>query len=170
MTAVDKHEAPLENIIKRTTLFVRDMDVSVAWYRDVLGLEVWYDNEFILSGEGLAAGKKGDVTRLVILKAEDPVIGMIGLLQWVDPPMSTPEEVPDRVHFGMPVFVIASENARGVWERAKAKGTRIFADPREWSTAGADGRMKHFVSVSIFDPDGYFYEINQVVKIDSDKE
>ena len=80
----------IRNIIKRTTLFVRDIQVSRHWYEYVLGLTVWYDNEFILSGQGLAAGQAGDKTHLMILKCEDPVIGMIGLLQWIDPPMPAP--------------------------------------------------------------------------------
>ena len=28
---------------------------------------------------------------------------------------------------------------------------------------GADGEMKRYVSVSVFDPDGYFYEFNQLL-------
>jgi len=156
----------MENIIKRTTLFVRDMKKSVAWYESVLGMSVWYDNEFVLSGVGLAAGKAGDKTHLVILKAEDPVIGMIGLLQWIDPPMPAPKEIPKTVGFGSPTFVVASDDAKKVYQNAEIQGTHIHADLHEWSTAGADGKMKHFLSTSIFDPDGYFYEVNQVLRID----
>ena len=34
----------MKNIIKRTTLFVRDMETSKSWYEDVLGLIVWMDD------------------------------------------------------------------------------------------------------------------------------
>ncbi len=78
-------------LIKRTTLIVRDMNASSQWYEEVLGMTLYYDDEVILSGNGMAAGKKGDVTHLKIYKCEDPVIGMIGLLQWVDPIMPAPE-------------------------------------------------------------------------------
>ena len=57
----------MNNIVKRTTLMVRDMDQSLAWYQNVLGMDVYYDKPFTLSGEGLAAGKAGDLIRLVIL-------------------------------------------------------------------------------------------------------
>ena len=72
-------------IVKRTTLIVRDIKKSTQWYQEVLGMSIYYDGEVTLGGKGMAAGKKGDVTHLIILKCNDPVIGMIGLLQWVDP-------------------------------------------------------------------------------------
>ena len=50
-------------LVKRTTLIVRDLARSVAFYRDVIGLSVWYDDTIELSGVGLAAGKKGDQTQ-----------------------------------------------------------------------------------------------------------
>ncbi|MFQ5635438.1 MAG: VOC family protein [Gammaproteobacteria bacterium] len=70
----------MTNIIKRTTLIVRDMAKSLRWYERVLGMTVYYDDAVVLSGVGMAAGKAGDRTHLVILKCEDPDIGMIGLL------------------------------------------------------------------------------------------
>ena len=98
----------MSNIIKRTTLMVRDMDKSLAWYQNVMAMDVYYDKPFTLSGEGLAAGKAGDLIRLVILKCEHPEIGMIGLMQWVDPVMPAPE-VPAELGFGMPTFVVGTE-------------------------------------------------------------
>lgn len=155
----------IRNIVKRTTLFVRDMSASRHWYEYVLGMSVFYDNEFILSGIGLAAGKAGDKTHLVILKADDPEIGMIGLLQWTDPPMPA-QPVEYKLGFGNPTFVVASDDAKQTHDRANQLGTRIHAAPHEWSTLGANGKMKHFIGLSLFDPDGYFFECNQLVRED----
>lgn len=158
----------MASTIKRTTLIVRDVKKSQEWYEKVFGMTVWMDTDFTLSGQGLAAGKAGDVTHLTIMQANDPVIGMIGLLQWVDPPMAAPAEIPKSVTFGNPTFVVEAEDATASFEAAKALGTHIHSEPHEWSTRGADGRMKHFLSVSMFDPDGYFYECNQVLRITDD--
>jgi len=155
----------MPSTIKRTTLIVRDIDKSVQWYKDVLGLTVWMDTEVELSGVGLAAGNAGDKTHLVILQANDPVIGMIGLLQWIDPPLPAPAEIPTSVTYGQPTFVVDCENTQASYEAAKALGTHIHAEPHEWSIRGQDGRMKHFLSASLFDPDGHFYECNQVLRI-----
>jgi len=107
-------EAQLRNIIKRTTLIVREMSVSRRWYEYVLGMKTWLDTEFVLSGKGLAAGKAGDRTHLVILQAEDPKIGMIGLLQWLEPAAMPAPPVPTTVGFGSPIFVVEAEDARAV--------------------------------------------------------
>jgi catechol 2,3-dioxygenase-like lactoylglutathione lyase family enzyme len=155
----------MASTVKRTTLIVRDVKKSQEWYEKVLGMTVWMDTDFTLSGEGLAAGKAGDVTHLTIMQANDPVIGMIGLLQWVDPPMEAPAEIPTTVGFGNPTFVVEAQDAAASCEAARALGTHIHSEPHEWSVIGHDGRRKHFLAVSLFDPDGYFYECNQVLRI-----
>lgn len=152
------------NIIKRTTLMVRDMAKSVHWYQHVMGMTVWMDDTVELSGIGLAAGKAGDKTHLVILQAEDPVIGMIGLLQWVEPPMPAPAEIPTSITYGNPTFVVATDDAYEMHRRCVELGTHIHAAPNEWSIRGQTGAMKHFIGISVFDPDGYFYECNQLLR------
>ncbi|WFL76342.1 VOC family protein [Altererythrobacter arenosus] len=154
------------DIVKRTTLMVRDAERAAHWYEDVFGMSRWMDTPFTLSGTQLAAGKKGDKTRLVIMKAEHDEIGMLGLLQWVDPPRAdVPAELPTEIPFGTPIFVVASQDTAGAVERARASGSRIHSEPTEWSVTGADGRVKDMLGASFWDLDGYFFEVNQVVRI-----
>ncbi len=156
----------MENILKRTTLIVRDAESSALWYETVFGMTRWLDQPFTLSGQFLAAGEKGDKTRLIIMRCKDPLVGMIGLLSWDDPPRFKSEPVSTEVRPGVPVFVIASDDARGVCQRAKQSGARIFSDPKERTVTGAKGETKHMVSCSLFDLDGYFYEVNQTTVIE----
>lgn len=150
----------LPALIKRTTLIVRDAECSLRFYRDVLGLSVWYDDRIELSGVGLAAGKKGDITRLVIMQARDPVIGMIGLLQFVEPVMPPP--VPrTRLGIGDIVFVMQGDDVAGVHRRALEFGVRVHAAPHEFEVRGASGQMIRMTSLSLWDPDDYFIEYNQ---------
>lgn len=154
-------DAPLgPPLVKRTTLIVRDRARSVAFYRDVLGMSVWYDDEVVLSGVGLAAGARGDRTRLVIMKAEDPVIGMIGLLEFTEPPMPVPAPR-TRLGIGDIIFVMQGREVEAVHERAKAFGARIHAAPHAFEVRGADGRVIRMTSLSLWDPDDYFIEYNQ---------
>ena len=147
--------------VKRTTLIVRNIEVSSNWYEEVLDMSLYYDDRITLGGKGMAAGKKGDVTHLKIYKCSDPVIGMIGLLQWIDPELPAPEEIPTKVNYGNPTFVVDTDNVDEVYEKALTLGTHIHSEPHEWSVRGADGNMINFITLSVFDPDGYFYEINQ---------
>lgn len=151
------------DLIKRTTLIVRDAERAARWYEAVFGMTRMMDTPFTLSGQQLAAGAKGDQTRLIILKCADDVIGMIGLLQWLDPPIAAPEELPTRIEFGAPIFVVAAQDCRATAERARAAGSRIHCEPRDWRVRGFDGTEQAMVGASFFDLDGYFFEVNQRV-------
>lgn len=150
----------MSNIVKRTTLIVRDLQRSLAFYRDVLGLGVWYDDEIVLSGRGLAAGNRGDRTRLVIMQASDPVIGMIGLLQFTAPELPAPPPR-ERLGIGDVVLVMQTADVQQAYRRALAFGARIHAEPHAFEVTGADGTQLTMTSLSVWDPDDYFIEINQ---------
>ena len=152
----------MSNILKRTTLIVRDAEKAADWYADVFGMKRWLDTPFTLSGVGLAIGESGDKTHLVIMQCEDPIIGMIGLLQWVEPTLEAPP-IPNKVTFGAPIFVVSSEDVQGVYERASFSGVQIYAEPYEWSFTAPDGKVKQMIGCSFFDLDGYFYEVNQAI-------
>ena len=153
----------MSSILKRTTLIVRDAEKAADWYSHVFGMKRWLDTPFTLSGIGLAIGNAGDKTHLVIMQCNDPIIGMIGLLQWVEPKMEAPP-ISTKVTFGAPIFVVASDDVRGVYERAKLSGVQIHSEPHEWSFVAPDGTTKKMIGCSFFDLDGYFYEVNQTVK------
>lgn len=155
----------IRNIIKRTTLMVRDMEKSRRWYEYVLGMTTWLDQEFIISGEGIAVGSKGDKTHLVIMKAEDEKIGMIGLLQWIDPPLPAPE-IATAVTYGLPVFVVETDDAAELARRAEELGTRVHTKRREFTVTGSRGEKRHLAGTALFDPDGHFFECNQVLGIE----
>jgi hypothetical protein len=82
--------------VRRASIIVRDIEKSLALYRDVIGLEVNYDNLVKMSGVALPAGEPGATARLVLLNANDPWIGWIGLLQWIDPPLPAAARAPSR--------------------------------------------------------------------------
>ncbi len=153
----------MTDLIKRTTLIVRDADRAAAWYEQVFGMTRVMDTPFTLSGAQLAAGAQGDRTRLVILKCADETVGMIGLLQWVDPPMAAPDELPTRIAFGAPIFVVAATDCRATVGRARAAGSRIHCEPRDWTVTGFDGKQQAMIGASFFDSDGYFFEVNERV-------
>lgn len=155
----------MADIIKRTTVMVRDGDRAKEWYEQVFGMTAWMDTPFTLSGNQLAAGRKGDETRLIILKCEHDTIGMIGLLEWLNPKQDAPAKLPDEIAFGTPVFVVASQDAAGAVEKARALGSRIHCEPHEWTVTGADGKQKDMIGCSFWDLDGYFYEVNQIVRV-----
>ena len=154
------------DIVKRTTVMVRDAERAAQWYETVLGMSRWMDVPFTLSGTQLAAGKKGDQTRLIIMQAAHDVIGMIGLLEWVDPKRTDiPAQQPTEIPFGTPIFVIAAVDTAATVERARAAGSRVHSEPLAWDVTGADGKRKEMLGASFWDLDGNFFEVNQVVQV-----
>jgi catechol 2,3-dioxygenase-like lactoylglutathione lyase family enzyme len=148
-------------IVRRTTLVVRDIERSVAFYRDVLGLSVFYDSELELSGQVMPIASAGAKCHLVIMQAEDPWIGMIGLMQITDPPEPDPGPYRQRLSIGDIAFVMASDDTRAVFERVRASGVQLIAEPAETSFPKPGGGEIRVITSSFFDPDGYFIEVNQ---------
>jgi catechol 2,3-dioxygenase-like lactoylglutathione lyase family enzyme len=149
------------DILKRTTLIVRDAAAAAHWYATVFGMTSVMDVPFTLSGQQLAAGAKGDQTRLIIMKCAHDFIGMIGLLEWVAPTLAAPASPATRIAFGAPIFVVAAQDCRATTERARALGSHIHCEPYDWTVNGFDGRPKDLVGASFFDLDGYFFEVNE---------
>ena len=63
---------------RRVTMMVNQMEPALTIYRDILGMEVHYDHEIVVSGKGIPAGEPDSKARLVILKCNDSYIGMLG--------------------------------------------------------------------------------------------
>jgi catechol 2,3-dioxygenase-like lactoylglutathione lyase family enzyme len=147
-------------ILRRTTIVVRDIDKSIAFYRDAVGLRVGWDRESVLGDAiPLAPGAKG---RFATVMGEDDAIGMIGLLQVVDPPLPAPP-IPDTdtLAVAATIFVIGTADCDGVYDRLKAVDARIYKAPYDQELKGRDGASIKMRSMAAWDPDGHFLEINQ---------
>ena len=66
--------------LRRTTLVVRDIDKSLPLYRDALGLKLIYD-EKIGPGPDEQGRPRPPSVRLVLLRANDDFVGVLGLMQ-----------------------------------------------------------------------------------------
>ncbi len=150
----------MNNIFKRTTLVVREAARARDFYEQVLGMSVWYDRELTLSGQGVP-GKPGDRVHLIIMQAADPVIGMVGLLEYIAPRLPEPPADQRRFGLGSIVFVVQTDDAAELHRRLVDWGAELHAPPHDLELTGADGQQVRMTSVTFYDPDGYFIEANQ---------
>ena len=150
--------------IKRTTLIVRDIQKSVDFYTQVMGMKVWYDQEMPVGGEVLPAGEPGAQVRVAILQGNDPDVGMLGIMQYLDPPVEDPGPYAKTIGIGTAMFVAGAEDVTEIAARMDAAGDKfghtVHCPPEHDEVPGADGATIQLTTMSFFDPDGYFFELN----------
>ena len=147
-------------IVKRTTLIVADADRSIAFYRDVLGLKEYYNQHMTVSGNIIPAGEPGAYVHLGILEGPDPEVGKLGVLQWKDPPLA-PRRAATRLGIGDLSIVTETDDMEGLYQRLKASSDcRIHCPPQNWEVPRGDGTQRPLQTLSFFDPDGFFWEVN----------
>lgn len=161
--------APAERVptdVRRTTIIVRDIENSLKLYRDVVGLKINYDAVVTTSGVALPAGVPGAKARLVLLNANDPFIGWVGLMQWIDPPLPDPGPYPKRMTFGGHVMVMNTDDVDGrCAAAARVPGVTITAPARLQEYPGRGGGPPIRVrGCNFFDPDGTLIEMNQILR------
>lgn len=152
---------------RRVTLLVNRMEPALAVYRDILGMQVYYDQEITVPAKGLPAGAPNARARLVILQCNDPYIGMLGLMHYLDEPLPEPEPraAAGRLKAGEVVFVLQNENVEEAYRRLKdVEGVQIVSEPHVSEFPRPDGGVFRVEGISFFDPNGYYIDLNQVVE------
>lgn len=163
---VEKPAERLPTDIRRVTLIVRSIENSLKLYRDVLGMRSNYDTMVETSGVALPAGPPGAKVRLVLLNSNDPYIGWIGLMEWIDPPLPDPGPYPKRMRPGGHVIVTNTDDVDGrCAAAAKVPGVTVTAPARMQEYPGRNGGAPIRVrGCNFFDPDGTLIELNQLLK------
>jgi catechol 2,3-dioxygenase-like lactoylglutathione lyase family enzyme len=152
--------------IRRVSIIVRDMENSLAFYRDVLGMEINYDTEVELSGVNLPVGEPGTKARLVLLNGNDPYLGWVGLLHPFEPELAGNDEpYATRLAPGTAFMVVNTDDAETACEAAtKIEGVTMTGPTRLQVYPGRDGRPDIEVrGCNVFDPNGVAVEINQLL-------
>lgn len=153
--------APVD--LRRTTLVVRDVDKSLPLYRDALGMRVIYDQ---LIGAGV--DKDGKATpptiRLVLLRANDTFIGVLGLMQRLNAP-SPPMRKLQRAQAGEPILVFNAPDLDERFEKIRTTPhITIDTPPERVEYPSPDGKGSIPVLFSsVYDADGFFIEINKLL-------
>jgi hypothetical protein len=170
-TAADptKITAPTARVpidIRRTTIIVRDMERSLKLYRDALGMKVNYDAGMNVSSPGFAQGGPPRPIRLVLLNANDPWIGWIGLIQYTDNPNRPRTRVPRVLGPGSHIIVAAVADAQKACDAAvAAPGVRMMSPAKisEYPPRTPGAPNIRVLGCQFFDADGAYLELNQTL-------
>lgn len=148
--------------LRRTTLVVRDIEKSLPLYRDGLGLKVIYD-QLIGGGTNPDGSAKPPTIRLVLLRANDTFIGVLGLMQRLDV-TDTTEPRFERARPGDPILVFNAKDLDTRWEKIKSlPHVRVHTEPYRVEYPGPGSTTIPVMFSAVFDADGFFVEINQLL-------
>jgi catechol 2,3-dioxygenase-like lactoylglutathione lyase family enzyme len=151
--------------VRRTTLIVRDVDRSLAFYRDALGLKLVYDQMIVRPGRTEDPPGTERKMRLALLRANDSFVGVVGLLEYESPRLPEPPVVQARPGIGEVILVINAQDLDQRFERVRSTpGVHVASEPQLTQYPSPDGKGTIPVRVSaVWDPDGYFIELNQLL-------
>lgn len=165
--ATPRIETPAERAptdVRRTTIIVRDIEASLRLYRDALGLRVNYDSAMTVSGPAFTQGGGPRPIRLVLLNANDPWVGWIGLIQYTDRPDRPRRRVPTELGPGSHIMVLAVADAAATCARAGAvRGVNMVVPPKiaEYPPRRPGDPPIRVLGCQFFDADGAYLELNQ---------
>lgn len=151
--------------LRRTTLVVRDIDESLALYRDALGMKVIYDNVIRRPEDAASLEEASYESRLVFLRANDTFIGVLGLLEYRKPAKKPANQGLEPFTPGSMVLLFNTSELDTVFPKAaQTLGVRVLSKPSVTQYPGYGGKGVIKVNVStIIDPDGFVLELNQVL-------
>lgn len=98
--------------------------------------------------------------RFVILKGENALVGMLGLMEMRDPPLPEPNHDIKRLGIGSVALVLSTSDATAAAVAVKELGGTILMPVTEARNLGDENG--DFVPAKLFmaqDPDGYFLEV-----------
>ena len=152
---------------RRTTLIVRDINASLALYRDVMGMEVIYDEEI---NRPRAGSEREQRLRLIFLKASHDYVGVIGLIDYEygypDHPAHTKPVRREGFTPGNAILLFNTNDLESQWKAVeRTPGVEVISAPKLTLYPGYGDKPDIAVMVSKFyDPDGYIVELNEIIK------
>ena len=165
-TATEAAARPNPIDLRRTTLVVRDIENSLSLYRDALGMTVEYDQQLTSPGLSSRADSDGvNRSRLVLLKANNDYIGMLGLWQFLDQTDHDrkPADEADFTPGDIVLLFNTGDLDRAFAAAAAVPNVRIVSEPDLRKYPSPAGDIEVMVSMLV-DPDGHTVELNRLIR------
>jgi len=143
--------------IDHTGLVVKDIEKELAFYRDVIGLEVDHDKEVRAPREGDHTGISNVHRRLRFLKDASGDL-VLELIKYISP-KSPAGQAPDHHQINSFHLCFKVENLEGIYEDLAGKGVRFLTPPKFINRPEGDRVCLAYAQ----DPEGNWIEFKEVL-------
>ncbi len=151
-------------IFRRTTLIVRDIEKSLELYKDIMGMEVIYDNKLTRPHK---EEDRDQIVRLIFLKATSNFNGVLGLIEYdYDNTNKTLKPIRKEGFTAQNTILLFNSNDQDarLKEIKKLPTIEMIKEPRLIKYPSYNGGDPIKAKVAIFyDPDGYIVEFNKLL-------
>ena len=145
------------NLLHHSTIVVRDLEESLRFYRDILGLRIVVDQEMQGHEINKILGMADVKLRVVLLQIDEQETGLIGLLCFNGPYKQQEIRQPSELFHH--AIVLITDDIDGVYNRLREAGEKPISEPVTVAIEGV-GSVKIF---TCRDPNGVLVEFDQFV-------
>jgi len=155
-------EQTVSNLFRRTSFIVSDVEATANFYQQIFGWARFYDHATPVDKRFPPCAPDQTIGKIIILKVDDPFIGMIGFMEYQG---FKPEQrvTPERRTLGIgdAILIIEAKNIPVTYDKARAAGAALVTEPVEWTVKAHSGEgVIRLSTFSFFDPNGIYVEVN----------
>lgn len=142
---------------RRTTIVVNDIEESIAFYRNIVGMEVFYDQTIDSEEEGRMLGVGQARIRIVSMQSGNSPEGMVGLMAFESPRIKSRQTVGQLVSEPDICLIFLTDEIEAVHQRMVAHGAQVKCPPLEYEIPGRGISA----GLTCYDPNGIVLEFTQ---------
>lgn len=166
-SAQERSSAFQATAVRRTTLVVENIDKSIEFYQR-LGLTKWYEKatdatspEGVIGAADLPLAEDPKSGRIVIMKGNDERVGMIGLLGYDKPKLTSARGNLMGIGTGDAIIMMEVPDIQAVYSRLQQIGVRFHRTPYKFTVNNPNGTVNTGQRMFVYDPDGRLIEVAQ---------
>ena len=150
--------------VSRITLFCRDLEKSLALYRDILGFEE-VENKTIQTkafNELMNIHDKNCFVRISYLQSERSDHGLIALFEINSSELDKNQSIQTtQIQYGQSVIVLSTKDHKKIYRELKKKDYTFLVEPTEYEKLEDSEYIKAglYKEMSFYDPDGFLINL-----------
>ena len=150
--------------VSRITLFCRDIEKSLALYRDILGFEE-IENKSIQSkefNELMNINDENCFVKISYLQSERSDHGLIALFEVNSSELDKNQSIQNKsIQYGQSVIVLSTKDHQKIYQELKKKDYTFLVEPTEYEKSEDSDYIKAglYKEMSFYDPDGFLINL-----------